>query len=237
MHRGVLSERSLFDVFSPQTGRPVQTRLLVPRRRNGGGCGGGDDHGEIFLRFPPPSGQRSVPVQRLDHVVRADQLFDRRDFRLFGRRVQIGLFRLGPRRTVPARFEMERRRHAADGEGQFRRSVCPTPSRRSGRPTVAAAVAVYRGHGVTGQRRRSTAAGFGRAERAQRTFARIITAGREARIARRGRRHVQTAVAASAAVRPGGFVNVQVQRDRFPSLSFFFGASPSAAAAGVHNDR
>lgn len=210
-------------MLSPETGRPVQAGLLGRRRRHdGGSCGAGGTRrsggdGKIFLGLPPPSWQRGVPVQRLDHVVRTDQLLDRRDFRLFGRRVQIGLFRFGPRRTVPARLEVERRRHAV---GQFGRTVCrrPTPRGR-GRPVTA------RGDRVTGQRGRPSSLDFGRAERAQRTFARIVTARRQARVAGRGRRHVQTAVAASAAAR--GFVDVQVQRDR-STPSFLLGASPAA---------
>jgi len=210
----------LFDVLSPETGRPVQAGLLgrydgCSCGRGGGGRRSGGD-GKIFLGLPPPSWQRGVPVQRLDHVVRTDQLLDRRDFRLFGRRVQIGLFRFGPRRAVPTRLEVERRRHAV---GQFERTVSrrPTPSGR-GRPVAA------RGDRVTWQRGRP-ADGLGRAERAQRTLARIVTAGRQARVAGRGRRHVQTAVAASAAAR--GLVDVQVQRDRSTPL-FLLGASPAA---------
>lgn len=272
----VLRERSLFDVLPPKAGRPVQTGLLQRRLRRRRRRGHGRGRRQVLLGLAAAARQRRVPVQRPDHVVRADQLLDRGDFRLFGHGAQVGLARdrrmllvraargrRRRRRAVPAaRVEVERRRHAGAASatdsgrrrrptgrrGRRRRGRGATPRGR-GRPVVAAAAAAGCGLLVVvavaaaaadaerGQRRRA-AARFRGAERAQRTLARVVTAGRQARVARHGRRHVHAAVAAATARR---LVHVQVQRDsrrrrRRLSTGVLFGAGSRLAAVHCHGE-
>lgn len=243
-----MSEGTLFYVLSPQTGGPVKTGFSGRRHSGGvvrGGSGStavGRGHREILLGLSLAPGQSVKSVRgRFDRVVRTHQLFDRGDFRLFGHRVQVGplaRFRR-PRRTVPAvRFEMKRRRHRAVAvAGQFRRSVGhrrSAPSRR-GRSRVG-------GHRdrIARQRRRPSAAAAadfcGRAERAQRTLARVVAARGQARIARDGGRDVHAAVAAAASGPPVvGFLDVQVQRRRDRSRFLVRGGGSRRAGGNIHD--